>query len=297
MLKRDLDEIMSTLKDTIADYGYYVDFEKVYQNVDDVIVPLKLLESLVGRKDDFDAAFVNLIHKYPESLKAIPILLACRDKKMKVIDGDLKVFDFSKRKNSDDEYVKFMDRTGLKALLTEGHVTNLFDYVIGVEVGLDSNARKNRTGTTMENIVLNFLKSNPEIEYLSQAEKKQIKAEFGYSDLDSLNLTEGKNAAEKRFDYAFKVKGTDIVFLVETNFYGSGGSKLNETSRSYEKLADDVNGTKHFRFIWITDGKGWATARNNLHESYEHQQILLTLTDLANKNLINEIKKYCEELN
>ena len=84
---------------------------------------------------------------------------------------------------------------------------------------------------------------------------------------------------------------------METNFYGSGGSKLNETSRSYEKLADDVNGTKHFRFIWITDGKGWTTARNNLHESYEHQQILLTLTDLANKNLINEIKKYCEELN
>ena len=175
--------------------------------------------------------------------------------------------------------------------------SDFVEMFVGVEVGLDSNARKNRTGTTMENIVLNFLKSNPEIEYLSQAEKKQIKTEFGYSDLDSLNLTEGKNAAEKRFDYAFKVKGTDIVFLVETNFYGSGGSKLNETSRSYEKLADDVNGTKHFRFIWITDGKGWTTARNNLHESYEHQQILLTLTDLANKNLINEIKKYCEELN
>lgn len=297
MLKRNFDEIMSTLKDTIADYGYYVDFAKVYQNVDDVIVPLKLLETLVGRKDDFEVAFVNLIHKYPEALKAIPILLACRDKKMKVIDGDLKIFDFSRRTNSDDEYVKFMEKTGLKTLLTEGHVSNLFDYVIGVEVGLDSNARKNRTGTTMENIVLNFLKSNPEIEYLSQAEKKQIKSEFGYSDLDSLNLTEGKNAAEKRFDYAFKVKGTNIVFLVETNFYGSGGSKLNETSRSYEKLADDVNGTKHFRFIWITDGKGWTTARNNLHESYEHQQILLTLTDLANKNLINEIKRYCEELN
>jgi len=266
----------------------------VYNHVEEIIIPLNLLNSLIGTGDKFDELFINLIHKYPESLKAIPILLAIRSPKyeINVIDTSLVTFDFKQVINTDEEYLKFMAETGLKDLFIGGHISNLVDYVTGVEVGLDSNARKNRTGSTMESIIDNFFSSNG-ITYQTQIDKKEIKEIYKYDELDSLNLTEGKSQADKRFDFAFELNG--IVFLVETNFYGNGGSKLNETARSYEQLADQINKLKHFRFIWITDGKGWISAKNNLHESYYHQEILLTLKDLENENLMKMLKDYVEE--
>lgn len=291
-MKRTFDDIMAHLKTTIAGYDYFVDFKKVYSNVSELIIPLNILNSLIGINVNFDEEFIKLIHKYPETLHAVPILLAVRapSYKMNVIDNTLVSFDFKKIVNTDEEYIKFFTETGLKELFVGGHIKNLIDYVTGVEVGLDSNARKNRSGTNMENIVGNYLKLIPDTELISQAEKDTIIKEFGYDELNKINLKEGKNQAEKRFDFALKYK--DIVYLIETNFYGGGGSKLNEVARSYEKLADDINKLEHYKFLWITDGIGWRSARRNLQESYSHQQLMMTLWDLENSNLIKEIKNY-----
>lgn len=295
MMKRSFDDIIANLKETIASYDYFVDFEKVYRNVDDVLIPLNLMNSLLGR-EDFDDAFIRLIHKYPESLRAIPILIAVRDPKILVLDGEVIQFRFDDRTNSDAEYLKFMKETGLKKLFTSGRISSLVDYVTGVEVGLDSNARKNRTGTLMEDRVENYLKQFvPDIKYLRQADKEEIIRQFGYPELNSLNLREGRSQADKRFDFAVKYK--DLVLLIETNFYGSGGSKLNEVSRSYEKLADDINSLPHYRFLWITDGKGWISARSNLKESYSHQEMMMAIKDMENENLMQLIDDYIESIN
>lgn len=294
MQKREFDDIMANLKTTIAGYDFFVDFPKAYRNVDDVSIPLNLMNSLIGRADDFDSAFISLIHKYPEVLKAIPILLAVRagdtNYKMSVLDeNDLKTFNFLKLTNTDDECLRFMDKTGLKELLTGGHVKNLVDYVTGVEVGLDSNARKNRGGKLMEQRVEDYLESFG-ITPMVQATKHAIVQKYGYPELLSLNLKEGKSQADKRFDFAFKYKGE--VFLVETNFYSSSGSKLNEVARSYEKLADDINKLPHYKFMWITDGVGWRQAKANLHESYSHQALIMTIKDMENRNLLDMIDEY-----
>ena len=300
-MKRSFEEIMNSLKKSIAGFTYYTDFEKVYGNVEDVLISLNILNSLIGTSDKFDERFLDVIHKYPETLKAIPILVAFRTKNGKVPvadeNGDVIAFDFGTFSMEDDDYLLFMNKTGLKDLIANARITNLVDYVTGVEVGLDSNARKNRTGSIMEAIVLKYLQkesSDPK-EIMIQANKKDIIKKWGYKELENINISEGKKEANKRFDFAINVDG--IVFLIETNFYGSGGSKLNETSRSYEKLADDINSLEHYRFIWVTDGKGWKSARRNLEESYQHQLFLATLRDLETNFLMEEIQKYCNEIN
>ena len=178
-MRRDFDDIMAGLKTTIAGYDYFVDFKKVYNNVSEVLIPLNLLNSLIGRGDDFDAEFISLIHKYPESLHAIPILLAVRSPsyKMNVVDNTLVSFDFKKVVNTDEEYLKFMKETGLKDLFVGNHIKSLVDYVTGVEVGLDSNARKNRSGTLMESLVGSFIKDfcqSKSFQYKDQATAKRM---------------------------------------------------------------------------------------------------------------------------
>ncbi len=295
-MKRAFDEIIASLKTTIAAYQYFVDFKKVFKNVDEIYIVLNLLNSLLNSKNEFDTRFLYLIHTYPETLKAIPLLLAVRapHSEVKVMDLSLKTFHFDNLINEDKDYLKFMEETGLKDLIANGRVTNLVDYVIGVEVGLDSNARKNRTGKTMEDIINNYLSSFKELEIIRQATKKDIQSIFRFDGLNELVFKEelGSKPADKRFDFA--VKYNNHVFLIETNFYGSGGSKLNETARSYMALADQLQHIPGVSFIWITDGIGWVSAKNNLLESYEHQESLMTIEDLDTNFLIDAIHKMAE---
>jgi type II restriction enzyme len=255
------------------------------------------MNSLLNTGDDFDKRFISLIHKYPDVLKSIPILLAVRENKLPVLEkGNVEEYRFDKLSNEDESYLRFMDKTGLKELISKGKVKNLVDYVTGVEVGLDSNARKNRTGTAMETLVESYLTSIPNLEVIRQASTKTIKEKFHFDGLDNIKLSDGSYSkkAEKRFDFACQYD--DVIYLIETNFYGSGGSKLNETARSYQELADQINKISGCQFIWITDGVGWRSAKNNLKESYEHQNHLLTIQDLEFDNLIKLIREYPEQL-
>lgn len=288
---RDFSKWLSGFRDSIADYGYYIDFEKVHRNVDNIKVELNILNSLIGSKN-IETDFENLMRKYPEVLKCIPLLLAVRANEIYCQDengGHLFQFDFGKyQPNSHAHYERykyFMRETGLFDLLENHIVNNLVDYATGVETGLDSNGRKNRGGHLMENLVESFIRKSgfeKDKTYFKEMYIHQITEKWGL-DLSAIS-NQGK--MEKRFD--FVVKTPNMIYGIETNFYGSGGSKLNETARSYKTLALETDTIDGFTFVWFTDGKGWMSARNNLEETFDVMEHIYNIKDLEN-GIITEV--------
>ena len=287
MANRDFMTWLSGFRDSIADYGYYIDFEKVHRNVEGIKVELNILNSLIGSKN-IEADFEVLLEKYPEILKCIPLLLAVRANEIYAIDGDGEfTYEFKKPNLSAEQYKVFMRKTGLFDLMANHIVNNLVDYATGVETGLDSNGRKNRGGHLMENLVESFIKKAGFIKdetYFKEMYIHQITEKW---DID-LSALSNQGKMEKRFD--FVIKTDNMIYGIETNFYGSGGSKLNETARSYKTLALETDTIDGFTFVWFTDGKGWTSARNNLEETFDVMEHIYSIKDLEN-GIINEVFK------
>ena len=278
-MKRDFYKWLDTFRESIATYSYYVDFEKVYENVDSIKVELNILNSLIGSKN-IKTDFEKLLQKYPETLKYVPILLAVRNSEISVTDetGSFN-FDFATQTRSIAEYSKFMEKSGLFNLLSNHLVNNLVDYVMGVETGLDSNGRKNRGGHLMEDLVESYIQKAGFVKdknYFKEMYIHEITSKWGI-DLSAIS-NQGK--MEKRFD--FVVKTDKMIYAIETNFYGSGGSKLNETSRSYKTLSAEADTIDGFTFVWFTDGKGWISARNNLEETFDVLDTIYCIKDMEN---------------
>ena len=265
-MKKNFNEWLSTFRESIADYKYYVDFNNVYNNLNEFKVELNILNSLVSSRNIEDE-FKTLITKYPETLKAIPILLAKRENEIYCQDDNGKFkYNFKKQNYSIEQYCYFMKETGLFDLLSNRIVKDLVDYVLGVEVGLDSNGRKNRGGHLMENLVEKYIQDAGFIKdktYFKEIKIKKLEKITGLS----LAALSNSGKTVKRFDYVILKNG--ITYAIETNFYASSGSKLNETARSYKTLALESKGINNFKFVWITDGLGWIDARNNLEETFD----------------------------
>lgn len=293
MSNRNFSAWLSSFRDSIADYGYYIDFEKVHRNVDNIKVELNILNSLIGSKN-IEADFENLMRKYPEVLKCIPLLLAVRANEIYCQDengGHLFQFDFGKYPPNShahyERYKYFMRETGLFDLLENHIVNNLVDYATGVETGLDSNGRKNRGGHLMEDLVESFIKKAgfvKGVNYFKEMYIHQITVKWNI-DLSAIS-NQGK--MEKRFDFVVKTPNT--IYGIETNFYGSGGSKLNETARSYKTLALETDTINGFTFVWFTDGKGWTSARHNLEETFDVMEHVYNINDMEN-GIITEVFK------
>jgi len=285
-MKRNFKEWFSTFIDSIATYEYYTDFNTAYKNIDKIQVELNIMNSLVGSKNvekDFD----NLFKRYPEIRKCLPLLIAVREKEIKVVDdGEKLKYNFT---NIDDiELLKrFMRKTGLFDLISNHLVNNLVDYATGVEVGLGSNGRKNRGGQLMEDVLQGFIEKEGFVlnqTYFKEMYLKDIEHKWNI-DLSSLSNL-GKVA--KRFDYV--VKTDSCIYAFETNFYSSSGSKLNETARSYKMIAEESKNIKGFAFVWVTDGLGWVDARNNLEETFDVMNNLYNIKDLSNGKLKEILK-------
>lgn len=218
----------------------------------------------------------------------MPLLLAKRSKTLKInTEHRMCDFNFENANYSLEEYVILMEKTGLFDLLKNRILRSLVDYVTGIEVGMDTNARKNRTGQTMENLVEYHLKkqgSERDVTYFKEMSSADIERKFNI-DLTSIN-NEGK--ARKRYD--FVVFKNNHVYAIETNFYGAGGSKLNEIARSYELLARKSANIKGFTFIWITDGIGWNYAKNNLRQTLAATPHIYNIKDLEN-NILKTVFK------
>lgn len=286
-MKRDFYTWLSGFRDSIADYGYYIDFEKVHRNVDSVKIELNILNSLIGSKN-IEEDFENLLKKYPEVLKCIPLLLAVRANEIYCQDKNGGyLYQFNGLSVNSDNYKYFMRETGLFDLLENHIVNNLVDYATGVETGLDSNGRKNRGGHLMEDLVESFIEKagfEKGVNYFKEMYIHQVTDKWGID----LSAISNKGKMEKRFD--FVIKTPNMIYGIETNFYGSGGSKLNETARSYKTLAWETEEIDGFTFVWFTDGKGWTNARNNLEETFDVMQHIYSIKDLED-GIISEVFK------
>lgn len=279
---RDFEKWFSTFTNSIYTYDFFTDFNKIYSNIDEIKIELNILNSLISSRN-IENDFKNIIHKYPETLKCIPILLAIRQTELIINDnkGKHKLNFQTYDKNNIDNYSKFMKETGLFNLLSKAKINSLLDYITGVEVGLDSNARKNRTGKVMENLVESYIKK-AKYKYYTQVNTTYIHNKF------NIDLSEIITNAKKRLD--FVILNNNKLYAIEVNFYNSGGSKLNETARSYKEIASEIKNIDNFNFIWITDGAGWKSAKNNLKETFHSIQHLYNINDLKN-NILQKIIK------
>lgn len=279
MSNRNFNTWLSSFRYSIADFGYYIDFAKVYKNVDSVKIELNILNSLIGSRN-IESDFENLIAKYPETLKCIPILLAVREYEIFAGEnGDVKLYTFNKQINTIEEYKLFMRKTGLFDLLSNHIINNLYDYVTGVETGLDSNGRKNRGGHQMEDLVESYIQKagfKRDVNYFKEMYVSEVSRKWNID----LSAVSNQGKMEKRWD--FVVKTDNCIYLIETNFYGSGGSKLNETARSYKTIATEMKNVKGAKFVWFTDGAGWKSAARNLEETFDVLDDIYSINDMQN---------------
>lgn len=283
---------IKNLKSSIKTWDYFVNWDKVNTNIDKIKIELNILNSLIG-STNIEEDFVSLAVKYPEIIKTFPVLLAVRDNSLEIIrdyhkgDLDYFIFDFNpKHSISEDEarkYFIFISKSGLIDLFHDKKIKNFVDYVFGVEVGLDSNGRKNRGGTLMEQIVEvlvhNSVSKNANLEFMPQATPKKIKSEWGC-------LVHVEKSA-RSYDFAVFNKLTNKLFLIEANFYNGGGSKLKSVCGEFKTLQNELS-PQGIEMIWVTDGKGWLTTQRPLEETFNNNDYVLNLY-LLKKGILDEI--------
>lgn len=252
--KEQFDLFISQLQETNQTLDFFCDFDKISQNVEDIKLSLCMLNSLIGSSDLRKS--VETIWKRDKSAFGImDILIAVRSEgKKKVLDSLGRCVVLDTLFNSVDGVMEFLENTGLAEIFQSKKINDLVDYVFGIETGLDTNARKNRSGHVMEDMVARIFEKNG-IHY---------RQEVYSSEWPTITRVLGDD--EKRFDFVIKTAAK--TYLIEVNFYSGGGSKLNEVARSYSDIAPKINSVSGFEFVWITDGIGWKSAKNKLQEAY-----------------------------
>lgn len=281
--------LIDTLKDTIHGWGYFVNWGKVFREIKEIEISLNIMNCLIG-KEDIENEFIYLLKKYPSIASVIPILIAERHNDLKILDNsspdifNLKHCSFNRKDSLTDveiaQVVLFTKMVGLLDILKARKISNLVDYVIGVEVGLNTNGRKNRGGTEMEKIVETFIRDickRNNFEYIKQASASSVKAKW--------NITMAVDKSSRRIDFA--VNNHRRLYLIETNFYNGGGSKLKSTAGEYKSAYDFWKEGGH-GFIWITDGMGWNSTKLPLMETFNHLDYVLNL-EMVSLNLLEDI--------
>lgn len=283
-MKKDFDHLVSTFRSSIKTWDYFVNWNKVFTNSANFEIALNKLNYLLG-KDDLQGEFYRLYESNPDIAKALPVLLAVRENNLEVYNKtskELESYDFSGEGGDVNKYFEFLDKSGLIKLFQRDGIKNLVDYVIGVEVGLDSNGRKNRGGTLMEEIVglllEDFCKQN-NLKYIPQASPSKIKLKWNFDIV--------VDKSERSFDFAVYNPRSNKIKLFETNFYNGGGSKLKAVCGEFRSLYDELK-RQNIEFIWIADGLGWHTAKRPLEETYNHNDYVFNLSMLED-GALNEL--------
>lgn len=293
------DFFMNNLQESILTWDFFVDWEKIREKVADVEEELNLLNVLIG-KDNTRKKFIELVEKYPRIKKALSLLIAVRGNKLRdvyLVDKEdvgkdidewhveLKREYFKVRRDLDkrtkEELMKFYESSGLKEVFEEKDIKNIEDYYFGVEVGMDTNARKNRTGDAMERVVYEYLAPNFS-KLLEQASLSDIQKEWG------IELNFEGISSRKKFDFAI-LSDSKEVYLLETNYYSGGGSKLKSTAgeyRDYERFITEGGAT----FVWITDGLGWETTKKSLKDTFINNNYLFNLK-MVSEGILNQVIK------
>ncbi len=274
-MDKNFNEFMSLLRETNQTLDFFCDFNKVNQNVDNIKLSLCMLNSLIGTTD-LPKAVETIWNRDKSAFQVMDILIAVRSGGRKhIINSKDECIVMDTLFTSVDGVLEYLKDTGLAEVFQKQQVKDLVDYVFGIETGLDTNARKNRSGHIMEGAVAKIFRDN-DVQYRQEVYSSEWPA-----------ITESLGSDEKRFD--FVVKRDTKTFLIEVNFYSGGGSKLNETARSYTEIGPKINSVEGFEFVWITDGLGWHSARNKLKEAYDTIPRVYNLSTLA--SFIEELKK------
>lgn len=284
-MNKTFTELVNSFKSSIKTWDYFVNWDKVSTNSADLEISLNKLNYLLG-KENLKDEFIKLYESNSDIVKALPVLLAVRENKLEVFDKVTKeseFFDFSKGADGAEKYFEFIEKSGLAGLFQKDGIKNLVDYVMGVEVGLDSNGRKNRGGTLMEEIVGAYIKdfaTKRGFEYLAQARATEIKTKWGYDvEVDK---------SERSFDFAVYNPQTKKLRLFETNFYNGGGSKLKAVCGEFRSLYDELT-KQDIDFVWVTDGLGWKTAERPLEETFNHNNRQVFNLNMLEDNILEEL--------
>lgn len=273
-MTKNFARFMSQLQETNQTLDFFCDFDKISDNVDNIKLSLYMLNSLIGTTNLRRSVRI-IWDRDPSAFSVMDILIAVRSKgKKMILNSKNECIVMDRLFESVDGVIEYLECTGLADIFRQGKIRNLVDYVFGIETGLDTNARKNRSGHVMENIIANLLKKNG----------IKFRQEVYSSEWTRIQKVLGKD--EKRFD--FVIKTATKTYLIEVNFYSGSGSKLNEVARSYSEIAPKINSVKGFEFVWITDGIGWKSARNKLQEAYFIIPRVYNLTSF--NDFIKEIK-------
>ena len=264
--KEQFDLFISQLQETNQTLNFFCDFDKISQNVEDIKLSLCMLNSLIG-SSDLRKSVETIWKRDKSAFGVMDILIAVRSEgKKKVLDSLGRCVVLDTLFNSVDGVMEFLENTGLAEIFQSKKINDLVDYVFGIETGLDTNARKNRSGHVMEDMVARIFEKNG-IHY---------RQEVYSSEWPTITRVLGDD--EKRFDFVIKTAAK--TYLIEVNFYSGGGSKLNEVARSYSDIAPKINSVSDFEFVWITDGIGWKSAKNKLQEAYSIIPSIYNLTDI-----------------
>ena len=301
-MNKDFSNLKNTLQESIFTWNYFTDFEKVKINVKKVEKELNILNYLIG-KDNIEVEFIKVIEKYPNVRKALPLLIAVRKDKLKqtsvitdmsslIPENKHYIFYDSLNKNIKNELLIFFRESGLKDILENKHIKNLVDYCFGVEVGFDTNARKNRTGKIMEELceqfMTHFIANNKDFKLLREATKVHILNEFNIN-VNTQDANNKKKKNDRRFDFVLFNKKTKKLYIFEVNYYSSTGSKPNSIAREYSDLFDLLK-KQDIEFVWITDGKGWLKMTNALEQTVNHNDYVINL-DMLKNGILEEICK------
>lgn len=269
-----------TLTETNATLDSFVDFRKVETNVERVSIRLNQLNYLLG-KCDLEAAVRRLFAENPSAfdISVFEILIATRDgKNRKILDEKGKTRALGEFFDSAESVLRFIEGTGLGAVFRDRKISNLTDYVFGVEVGLDSNTRKNRSGNRMEEEIANRFR-RAGISFRTEVCSS------------ALPRIQSLGADLKCFDFVVEMRGK--TYLIEVNYYNCGGSKPNEVARAYSELAPKIETYPEFEFVWITDGNGWRSSKNKIEEAYRLIRNVYNLATLD--DFIGRLKRETEE--
>ena len=272
--EQEFKTFMSQLKETNQSLNFFCDFDKINSNVENIKLSLCMLNSLIG-STNLRASVETIWNRDKTAFNVMDILIAVRSEgKKKVLNSLGECVVLNTLFHSVDGVMEFLTDTGLADVFQTQKITNLVDYVFGVETGLDSNARKNRSGHVMEDVVADLFADNG-ITYRKEVYSSEWSA-----------LTQALGEDEKRFDYV--VETPNKIYLIEVNFYSGGGSKLNEVARAYSEIAPKINAVEGFEFVWITDGIGWNSAKNKLQEAFNIIPSIYNLTSI--EEFIKNIK-------
>lgn len=202
---------------------------------------------------DFKLKFSKYFNESEESFKMLPLLLSNKKEHFNyLINNQIRTFNI---KNKSDVYIFIRESGLLENIFINESCKDIYSYCFGVEVGIDNNSLKNKSGKWASDILLKILEDN---------NIEEIKKEVYIKDI--LNLPNNKlgEFQNKKFDFVFKYK--NVTYLVELNYFNSGGSKINSESDRFIELNNKIIESKipNIKLLYVTDGLGWLKHKEKL---------------------------------